>query len=80
MEFKYKLMFEDRSISIYAYNIEMVLAEKLETDVSRGTVKAFIFSLFNHQALDIFPEDKKSENGLLVLMTGTRILLLLKKK
>lgn len=30
-------MFEDRTISIYAYNIETVLAEKLETVISRGT-------------------------------------------
>ncbi len=38
IQFEYKLMFEDRTISIYAYNIETVLAEKLETVISRGTV------------------------------------------
>lgn len=37
IEFEYKLMFEDRVISIYAYNIETILAEKLETVISRGT-------------------------------------------
>ena len=37
VQFEYKLMFEDRTISIYAYNIETVLAEKLETVISRGT-------------------------------------------
>ncbi len=37
IQFEYKLMFEDRAISIYTYNIETVLAEKLETVVSRGT-------------------------------------------
>lgn len=36
--FEYKLMFENRTIPIYAYNIETVLAEKLETVISRGTV------------------------------------------
>ena len=30
-------MFEERTISIYTYNIETVLAEKLETVISRGT-------------------------------------------
>lgn len=37
VEFPYKLMFEDRSISILAYNLETVIAEKLETILSRGT-------------------------------------------
>lgn len=37
VEFPYKLMFEDRSISVLAYNLETVIAEKLETILSRGT-------------------------------------------
>ncbi|HJA66067.1 MAG TPA: nucleotidyl transferase AbiEii/AbiGii toxin family protein [Candidatus Mediterraneibacter cottocaccae] len=37
IQFEYKLMFEERTISIYTYNIETVLAEKLETVISRGT-------------------------------------------
>lgn len=37
MEFPYKLMFENRSISILAYNLETVIAEKLETILSRAT-------------------------------------------
>lgn len=37
IQFEYKLMFEERTITIYAYNIETVLAEKLETIISRGT-------------------------------------------
>lgn len=36
VEFSYKLMFEDRSISLLAYNIETLLAEKMETVLSRG--------------------------------------------
>lgn len=34
--YSYKLMFENRSIPLYTYNIETLLAEKLETVVSRG--------------------------------------------
>lgn len=34
--YSYKLMFEERSISIYTYNIETLLAEKLETVMARG--------------------------------------------
>ena len=36
IEFSFKLMFDDRSISIMAYNIESILAEKLETVLSRN--------------------------------------------
>lgn len=36
IEYNFKLMFEDRSISIMAYNLETVLAEKFETIITRG--------------------------------------------
>ena len=36
IEYAYKLMFEDRTISIMAYNLETVLAEKYETIITRG--------------------------------------------
>ena len=36
IEYSFKLMFEDRSISILAYNLETVLAEKFETIITRG--------------------------------------------
>ena len=36
IEYSFKLLMEDRSISILAYNLETILAEKLETVVSRG--------------------------------------------
>lgn len=37
IEYEMELMFEDRKIGILAYNIETLLAEKLETIVTRGT-------------------------------------------
>lgn len=36
IEYDFKLMFEDRSISIMAYNLETILAEKFETTITRG--------------------------------------------
>lgn len=36
IEYKFKVLLEDRVISIMAYNIETVVAEKLETILSRG--------------------------------------------
>lgn len=37
VEYEYPLLFDDRSIRLMAYPLETVLAEKLETVVSRGT-------------------------------------------
>lgn len=37
VRYSFKLMLENRSIEIWAYNLETVLAEKLETVVSRAT-------------------------------------------
>ncbi len=34
--YKFKLMFEPRSINIMAYNLETILAEKIETVITRG--------------------------------------------
>jgi len=37
IEYPYKLMLEDRDIKLKAYNLETILAEKIETTLSRGT-------------------------------------------
>lgn len=36
VEYQFKLLLEDRSISVLAYNLETIIAEKLETVISRG--------------------------------------------
>ena len=36
IEYTFKLLFDDKTISIMAYNLETVLSEKLETVISRG--------------------------------------------
>ena len=36
IEYRFKVLLEDREISVLAYNLETVMAEKLETIVSRG--------------------------------------------
>lgn len=38
VEYSFKLMFEDRSIPVLAYNLETVLAEKIETVISRASL------------------------------------------
>lgn len=37
VEYSYNLMFEERAIALWTYNLETLLAEKLETIMSRGT-------------------------------------------
>ena len=59
VSYSFKLLFEDRTISILAYNLETVLAEKLETLLSRGTANTRmrdfydIFALKNTQSHNI---------------------------
>lgn len=36
IEYQYKLMFEDRAVSVLAYNLSTILAEKIESVLSRG--------------------------------------------
>lgn len=36
IEYSYKLMLEDRTISLWSYNLETILAEKLQTVLARG--------------------------------------------
>lgn len=36
VEYKYKLMFEDRTIPLLTYNVETLLAEKIQTIIARG--------------------------------------------
>lgn len=38
IEYKYKLLMEERWISIYSYNLETILAEKIETVLFRGVL------------------------------------------
>jgi predicted nucleotidyltransferase component of viral defense system len=43
----FNLMFEDRQIDILAYNLETVLAEKLETVISRGIINTRIRDFYD---------------------------------
>lgn len=60
ISFTYKLMFEDRSIHILTYNIETVLAEKLETILSRDIVNTRIRDFYDIAVLSIEKEEEIS--------------------
>ena len=66
IEYKFKLLLEERSITILAYNLETVLAEKLETILSRGDQNTRsrdyydIYILAKLQYKNIWPETLKA--------------------
>lgn len=62
VRFDYSLMFEQRNISLLAYNIETVLAEKLETIIARGTANTRMRDFY-----DVYILLRQSEIDLSVL-------------
>jgi hypothetical protein len=50
--YTFKLLFEDRTISILAYNLETILAEKLETLLARGTANSRMRDFYDVFALE----------------------------
>ena len=49
--YSFRLLFEERTISILAYNLETVLAEKLETLLARGTANTRMRDFYDIYAL-----------------------------
>ena len=52
VRYSFKLMLEDRSIEIWAYNLETVLAEKLETIITRTTTNTRMRDFYDIYILD----------------------------
>jgi len=53
VQYQFKLLFEDRAISVCAYNLETLLSEKLETVISRGTANTRLRDLYDLYILQI---------------------------
>lgn len=62
VDFSYKLMFEERSISLWTYNLETLLAEKLETIMSRGTANTRMRDFYD---IHIIARDKVIDEAVL---------------
>ena len=60
VEYSYRLMMEERSISVWTYNMETLLAEKLETVMQRGTGNTRLRDFYDicllEQEVDINPD------------------------
>ena len=60
--YPYRLMFENRSISLMAYPLETVLAEKLETILTRATLNSRMRDFYDVQVLwESFSRDIRGE-------------------
>lgn len=57
VNYEYKLMFEERSIPLLAYNLETVLAEKMETIISRGTLNTRMRDYYDLTILNVVKSD-----------------------
>lgn len=64
VEFSYPLMFEDRSIPIKAYNLETVLAEKIETVLSRSTGNTRLRDFYDLYILNSLHKDRIGQDTL----------------
>jgi len=58
VDYEYKLMFEERSIPILAYNLETVLAEKMETVISRGSLNTRMRDYYDLMILFIIKSEE----------------------
>lgn len=57
IEYTFKLLLEDRTISVLAYNLETVFAEKMETILSRGTTTTRMRDYYDIHILTSLHED-----------------------
>lgn len=56
--YSYKLMFEDRDIDLLSYNLLTILAEKIETVISRGTANTRLRDFYDIYILsDVYSDD-----------------------
>ncbi len=58
VEYEYKLMLEDRAISLWSYNLETILAEKLQTVLARGVLNTRMRDFYDLNILYMTYESK----------------------
>ena len=71
ISYDYKLMFEQRAISILAYNPETILAEKLETVLSRGTANTRLRDFYDIYLLQNSPNIPTTHESLKAAFMAT---------
>lgn len=58
IEYQYKLLLEDRSITLWSYNLETILVEKLQTVLARGILNTRMRDFYDiHTLFLIYDQD-----------------------
>ncbi len=71
VEYTFSLLFDERSISIYAYNLETVLAEKIETVLSRSIANTRPRDFYDIHVLYTLRGDSCNMDTLRLALEGT---------
>lgn len=71
MEYGYKRLFENRELKILTYNIETIVAEKLQTLVSRGILNGRMKDYYDLYYLLKFKKDEISKDNLKLAIRRT---------
>lgn len=71
VRYSFKLMLEDRSIEVWAYNLETVLAEKLETVISRNVTNTRMRDFYDIHILKQLHGESLSASVLRDALTAT---------
>ncbi len=71
VEFSYKLLLEDRSISLWSYNLETILAEKLQTVLARGILNTRMRDFYDIKTLFAIYEQIINEDVLKAAFDAT---------
>ncbi|MCD8130356.1 MAG: nucleotidyl transferase AbiEii/AbiGii toxin family protein [Lachnospiraceae bacterium] len=71
VQYRFKLMLEDRSISLWAYNLETVLAEKLESAISRTTTNTRMRDFYDMYILSSMYQDTLDADTLRQALAAT---------
>ena len=71
VNYSYPLMFENRSVSITAYNLETILSEKIETIISRGNLNTRMRDFYDVYILLKFQEDNINYEVLGIALSQT---------
>jgi predicted nucleotidyltransferase component of viral defense system len=73
ISYPYKLLFEDRSVSVLAYNIETILAEKIQAIVSRGLASTRMRDFYDVYILERMHSQQIDSGTLRTAFTNTSL-------
>ena len=71
MEFSYHLMLENRSISLWSYNLETILAEKFQTILARGVLNTRMRDFYDVRVLLQLYGNRIDRETLITAFTAT---------